>query len=356
MTVRLREILTLECFPPLPENVAVPADASDDYAFALVKHEKAGLIINDRHGALACALPSWQVFNDSASAARSLNHNLNLNGLPAYDMRRLSSLESCISQPVVVLKIPKNREQLHYWLNQLARVTPQSTIVMTGMAKHIPIALLNWLEENSDEYEQLPIIRKARAIRVRGWQSPPLSEWVGYELSDGVRVGALPGVFCRGQLDLGARAFLEFLAPESLQGPLLDLGCGNGVLSVAVKNANPEMDVHAVDDSAAAVLSTAENAKRLGLDISVSQSDSLTDVSVSFSTIICNPPFHDGHLQLTNIAQRMFEDSRNHLLPGGRLYVIANRHLPYLALLKKSFSRVLTRPAGAKFVVYVCER
>jgi len=305
---------------------------------------------------LGCALPDWRIYSDSASAVRSLNHNLSLNRLPSVDGRLLSTLSDYSASSVIVIRIPKSRDQLHYWLNQLADTSPEAEVVLTGMAKHIPVALLKWLEEHSGDYEQLPIVRKARAIRLGRWQSPPLSEWLGYELSDGLRVEALPGVFCRSQLDIGARLFLEFLASQTLQGPLLDLGCGNGVLSVAIKKANPDIDVYAIDDSAAAVKSTEVNASRLGMNISASQSDSLTEAAPSFSSILCNPPFHDGHLQLTNTAQRMFEDSRDHLLPGGRLYVIANRHLPYQALLKKSFRNIQVKLAGAKFVVYVCER
>ncbi len=47
--------LTLSCHPPVPDHIALPWDAADDYLLTRVEPLDT-LTINDRYGALSCAL------------------------------------------------------------------------------------------------------------------------------------------------------------------------------------------------------------------------------------------------------------------------------------------------------------
>ena len=52
------------------------------------------------------------------------------------------------------------------------------------------------------------------------------------------------GVFAKHGLDYGSRLLLESIAYEELKGPVLDVGCGYGVLGIIVnKKTNLEVDM-----------------------------------------------------------------------------------------------------------------
>ena len=72
------------------------------------------------------------------------------------------------------------------------------------------------------------------------------------------------GVFARGRLDIGtAVLFRETAPPEA--GRVLDLGCGYGVIGLAVALASPAPSVTGVDVNERAVLLANENAAPLGV-------------------------------------------------------------------------------------------
>jgi 16S rRNA (guanine1207-N2)-methyltransferase len=52
-----------------------------------------------------------------------------------------------------------------------------------------------------------------------------------------------------------------------------------------------------------------------------------------------NPPFHAGRAAEPAIGQGMILAACRALKPGGRLYLVANRHLPYEQVLAKEFRK-----------------
>jgi len=72
------------------------------------------------------------------------------------------------------------------------------------------------------------------------------------------------GVFSQGRLDPGtAVLFRESEPPEG--GTILDLGCGYGVIGLAIAASAPSARVYGVDVNARAVLLANENARALGV-------------------------------------------------------------------------------------------
>ena len=345
--------LTLECDPPLPEHVTLPWDSADEYLLRAA--DQNALLINDRFGALACAFPAATLWSDSASARHCWQQNLQRNGLPDAEPRCVSDLTAAArNKPLILIRLPKTLDQLIYWLNQITVAAPDARILLAGMAKHIPVSWLKTLESRSAEYHQYPIQRKARLIRIRHWQSDNQPPWKGYISDDGLILKGLPGVFCRDHEDIGSRVLLRNLQLPG-QGVLIDLGCGNGLLALTAARRQPGLSIIATDDSRAAVLSAQENARANGLTLDVRQGDSLSAVPEQADIILCNPPFHDGHRQLTDIALRMFREAAGHLRADGRLLVIANRHLPYFKPLRRLFRQVHIRSEDPKFSLYECQ-
>ena len=346
--------LHLECFPAVPEHVSLPWDSADEYLADALTDGTSTLLLNDRYGALSCALPAAHSWADSYCAAIATRDNRVRNSLPNRERLNWPDLPSLQGIREVGLRIPKNNEQLQDQLRLIARHWPEATVKLAGMAKHIPVSLLNWLEANADDYRQHPIVRKARLIEIRGLTAfaSKSNDWKGYTQGD-LRIEALPGVFCRNQLDPGAAVMLQHL-PAQMPGVIFDLGCGNGILSLTIARRNPQSVIIATDDSELATLSVTHNASAAGVTIDVRHGNILSAVSGNADWIVCNPPFHDGHKELTNIAAAMFREARAQLNTDGHLLVVANRHLPYLPMLRKLFRKVDTVSSDKRFCVFDC--
>lgn len=162
-------------------------------------------------------------------------------------------------------------------------------------------------------------------------------------------------VFSRTSLDIGARFFLSYL-PQDIEGTLVDLGCGNGVLGLMALAANPRATIQFVDESYMAIASSrltlGENRPADLPRCRFQVNDGLTgEAADSMQAIICNPPFHQQQVITDHIARHMFRDARRCLQQGGELRIVANRHLDYFRQLKRLFGNCQALGANQKFVV-----
>jgi 16S rRNA (guanine1207-N2)-methyltransferase len=73
-----------------------------------------------------------------------------------------------------------------------------------------------------------------------------------------------------------------------------------------------------------------------------------------YDVIVTNPPFHaQGSMDRPDIGRRFITIAAQSLRPGGQLWLVANRHLPYEAVLVDGFQsvNVVTQQQGFKIVV-----
>ena len=136
---------------------------------------------------------------------------------------------------------------------------------------------------------------------------------------------------------LSSGYFAEFISQLDLSGKrVVDVGTGSGILALAAARAGAEK-VIAADINSNAALTSAENARANGVDDRVSAlcSDLLSAFAPRplFDMILSSPPKHAGKPR--DLADRgwhagphycdiaaLFEQSRERLKPGGRLYVM----------------------------------
>jgi 16S rRNA (guanine1207-N2)-methyltransferase len=56
-----------------------------------------------------------------------------------------------------------------------------------------------------------------------------------------------------------------------------------------------------------------------------------------YDWVVSNPPFHDGKDGDPEIGRGFIRAARAALVPGGRLLLVANRHLPYETAIDATF-------------------
>lgn len=173
---------------------------------------------------------------------------------------------------------------------------------------------------------------------------------------DTLAVAALPGVFSAGRLDEGTGLLLETLADTTLQGRLLDMGCGAGVIGAWLKKRQPALAVEMVDSNAMAIAASEWTLRENGLQAEIHPGNGFSSVSGTFDWIVSNPPFHDGIATDYRFSEQFIADAKRFLKPGGRLRIVANAHLKYLPLLEQSFRSVRTVSENTRFRVYEAQR
>ena len=131
------------------------------------------------------------------------------------------------------------------------------------------------------------------------------------------------GVFAQGRLDVGTGVLFRETTPPG-PGTYLDLGCGYGVIGLAIARAVPEARVWAVDVNERAVLLANENAAALGV------ADRYTAVTpdgvphdVAFDEIWSNPPIRVGKQALHELLRRWLP----RLAEEGRAVMVVGKNL-----------------------------
>jgi len=358
--------LTLHRFPQMRDESPLQAwDAADEYLLKQVSETPANgatLIFNDTFGALACALVGEELFSisDSWISQQATRQNLMENGMDEADVHFLDSLAKLPENPArVLIKIPKTMALLEQQLRALRLVvTPETQVIAAGKAKDIHTSTLQLFERVLGKTTTSLAVKKARLI----YCTPDLPA-----LADGAETYAWPldgtdyrihnhaNVFARSGLDVGARFFMAHL-PDNIDGEIVDLGCGNGVIGLIALEQNPQAEVHFVDESWMAVASSRMNVEVNRPEDLARSHFAVNNALAGFPSdrlhaVLCNPPFHQQNTLTDHIAWQMFRDARRCLQYGGELRIVGNRHLDYYRKMKKLFGNCTTVASNQKFVI-----
>ena len=131
------------------------------------------------------------------------------------------------------------------------------------------------------------------------------------------------GVFSLAGLDPGTAVLLQGVPAPPAGATLLDLGCGHGVVAIAMARRAPQARVIAVDVNTRALELTRANATANGAErIEVCRPDEV-DPDLRFDAIYTNPPLRVGRQQLLELLTTWL----GRLEPGGHAYLVVQRHL-----------------------------
>ncbi len=359
--------LELERYPQQEESTQLQAwEAADEYLLQQLENVDIGgrpvLIFNDNFGTLACALHAHRPYSvsDSYMSQLATRHNLKLNGLDPEQVTLLDSLAELPAAPAVVLiRVPKALALLEQQLRALRHVVTEDTLIVAGAkARDVHTSTMQLFEKVLGPTRTSLAWKKARLIFCQAADIvPPAAAETTDRTLDGTDwlIHNHANVFSRGSLDIGARLFMEHL-PRGLNGHIVDLGCGNGVIGLTALAQNPEAQVTFVDESYMAVASSELNVEHnLPQELDRCQfevNNALAGIErESVQAVLCNPPFHQQHAITDHTAWQMFCDAKRCLQVGGELRIVGNRHLDYHQKLKRLFGNCTLVASNKKFVI-----
>ena len=131
------------------------------------------------------------------------------------------------------------------------------------------------------------------------------------------------GVFAQGRVDIGTSVLFRETDPPPA-GRILDLGCGYGVIGLAIAQAVPDAVVSGVDVNERAVLLANENAASLGLaDRYTASVPSEAPPDATYDELWSNPPIRVGKAALHELLLAWLP----RLVPGGRAVLVVGKNL-----------------------------
>ncbi|MCL1842299.1 MAG: methyltransferase [Defluviitaleaceae bacterium] len=115
-----------------------------------------------------------------------------------------------------------------------------------------------------------------------------------------------------------------------IEGDLLDLGCGYGLIGVVLAKINP-ITLTQSDINGIAADYARKNACLNGISANVICSNGFENIPQKFDAITLNPPIHAGKVAV----YRLYEDAAKHLKPGGSFFVVIQKKHGAESTLKK---------------------
>jgi len=345
-------------------------DAADEYFLRRLREQPPPpgariVLVDDRWGALGVALSRWRpaAWGDSYLGHLALTANLARNG-------RTPDAVPCVPDgampagpfDLALVRLPKDLDCLDDTLRRLRGVmAPGATVLAGGMIKHTPTRAWRLLEQIIGATVTTPGWKKARlgASRCDAPTLPPQPAPASYSLpADGLELHGAPGVFGGGRLDGGAALLLRRLPATNAPLAAADLGCGDGVLALALARRCPAATVLGVDESHRAIACARANLARNfpasaeAARVHLSVGDGLAEVApASLDLVLCNPPFHQGFAVADVAAERLFAQARAALKAGGCLLVVGNRHLGHHVKIERLFGHHEKVDGDERFVV-----
>ncbi|ADZ71490.1 class I SAM-dependent methyltransferase [Polymorphum gilvum] len=152
-----------------------------------------------------------------------------------------------------------------------------------------------------------------------------------------------PGVFSWDHVD-PASALLAERLPATLAGRGADLGAGFGYLAAVVLDTCPKvaaLDLYEAEKRALDLARENLESVAAGRALGFHWQDVTRGLKGPYDFVVMNPPFHHGgKADRADIGQAFIRAAAGGLRPGGSLWMVANRHLPYERTLGELYASV----------------
>lgn len=180
------------------------------------------------------------------------------------------------------------------------------------------------------------------------------SDWAVQEPAKGAHgYFTTAGVFSDGAVDKGS-ALLAAALPPKLPARMADLGAGWGYLADPVLSREGVKSLDLIEAEALSL-----NCARLNVRdprVSFHWADATQFDQSGYDGIVMNPPFHAGRATDPSLGRAFIQSAARLLAPHGKLWMVANRHLPYEATLAECFRNVDIVGGNGAFKVFHANR
>ncbi|HLS76416.1 MAG TPA: methyltransferase [Nocardia sp.] len=321
-------------------------------------------VVGDAYGALTLGLAARhdlrrvRVHQDLLTGELALAGNARTLGLSDRYTPHPLSAELLDGVRLVLMRLPRALSGLAEIAEAVARhADPGVVVIAGGRDKYLTKTMNDVLAQHFGEVTASRGRQKSRTLTVRGPKPVgepafPIRERLA-ELD--IEVVAHGAAFSGARLDIGTRFLLDHLKlmkPDAREA--IDLGCGTGILAVALARSRPAIRVVGTDQSAAAVASAAATAEVNGVAerVRVLRDDAMSSLpDNSADLVMCNPPFHVGAAVHTGSAIKMFCETGRVLRPGGELWTVYNTHLNYRGVVERMVGHTDVVGRNKKFTV-----
>jgi 16S rRNA (guanine1207-N2)-methyltransferase len=362
----------LERYPKFGDSNLRAWSAADEYLVENVQLGSRGkqpriLVLNDAFGALSIPFSDCKttVMLDSWLSEVSIRRNLERNGLSRDAIEFLGPTDEIKGKfDILIIGIPKSLTLLEYMLRR-ARLClqPKCQVLAAAMVKYAHPSLYTLFQQTLGPTLAMPARKKARLFEIEldTETKRPLKDipFRTYRLSDpDAEICSGPGVFSADRLDNGTRMFLNHLPVTASPLAIGDLGCGAGILGMAVALQCPNATLVMADESRMALLSAKETLSRAGVEPTRTKFrlahgwDGTPADSLDF--VVSNPPIHQGNSLNPWMAFQMFRQSHKVLKKGGSFRFVTMRRLECQEMLKDLYSEVAVLQEEGDYRIFNC--
>lgn len=161
-------------------------------------------------------------------------------------------------------------------------------------------------------------------------------EWTARDLTTADGFVTRAGVFSADGADPGSQMLAAAL-PDKLPTRIVDLGAGWGWLSAQILRHASVETLHLVESDHDALALARRNLSDPRAQFHWADATTFR-LPEPVNGVIMNPPFHDGRAADPQIGARFIRTAAGLLTTAGRLWMVANRHLPYEMVLAEHFA------------------
>ena len=243
-----------------------------------------------------------------------------------------------------------------------ARDQAQSRVAMACAAATDLVAIEGAKSDGIDSLlkaikQRVPILGQvAKAHGKLAWIAPTdaFADWAQGPSQRPDGVWTAPGVFSADGMDPASSALADAL-PHKLGARVAALGAGWGALAPAVLAREGVKECHLVEADLTALDCTRLNVTDARVTLHWADVPSW-EAPAALDSVVMNPPFHVGRKADPALGQAFIASAARLLAPAGRLFMVANRHLPYESALTALFAQVDDIGGDSRFKLFAAAR
>ena len=288
------------------------------------------------------------ICKEAASCLLQQSFKPSCNALSSSGLRWVTTISTDQYFDLILIHPAKNRQQTLSWMAYaMQRLVDDGKIVMACAnnhgAKGYETALKNLAGTTTSSSKSK--CRIFSATKSAAFNSELAVQWLGNGKPQGVASHGLisrPGLFSWDRADPGSQLLLSQL-PE-LSGSGMDLCSGYGLLSERILHSSERVNaIHLVEAEQMALDCAANNCEAWSAKVSLHWLDAAAEpLPGNMDWVVCNPPFHTGQERDIELGRKIIINGCRALKPGGEIYLVANRKLPYESVLQSNLKKVQT--------------